>query len=225
MRLIPLAAATAAAAVLLAPAPAQAHPFGPPQTVAVSAQDGRVLVRWGFGATDDISYLAAALGVLPEERILLDGAILYEDADAPLLADAPEFADYLREHIEVAAGGQDCIGDVQPPDDLAADGVVVAFDCPTSSATASVTVDMMLDTHPAYTTMATGPDDQRAVYDAEDTSHDWVLGEGAVTADGADATTTTGAGRSAALQLGGVLGVLAVVAAGATALVRRRSRP
>ncbi len=220
MKLVLPAAALVAAATLIAPAPAQAHPFGPPQTVEVSASGGRVLVRWAFGGTDDISYLAVALGVLGGDRTLLDGAVVYQEGDDTALAAAPQFADYVGEHIRVSNAGDGCEGAVESVAALASDGVTVSYDCPGGLGSVSVAVDMMLDLHPAYRTLATGPDGQRAVYDAADLSHDWALGDGAATlvADSAAA----GLGRSAAIQLGGVTAGLAACGALIALLLRRR---
>lgn len=192
------------APLLLAP-PASAHPFGPPQTAEVSASGDRVLVQWRFGATDDISYLAAALEALPPERILLDGVVLYEDGDDELLAASSAFAPYVLEHVRATRDGADCTGAVDAVDDLPSSGVVVGFSCPGSTEPVSVTVDMLTDLHPAYRTLATGPAGQKAVYAADTPTHDWSLSLEAAPAGSLEA--------SAARQMGLVLGGLGLVLA------------
>lgn len=201
---------------MLAAAPASAHPFGPPQTAEVSASGDRVLVQWRFGATDDISYLAAALEALPPERVLLDGVILYEEDDEALLTSASGFEPYVLEHLRVTRAGSPCAGSVDEVSDLATDGVVVGFSCPTASGPVSVTVDMLTDLHPAYRTLATGPDGQKAVYAADDPTHDWSLSLTPAASSSLEA--------SAARQIGLVLGVLAVAAVVALLVAARLRR-
>lgn len=195
--------------LLVAP-PASAHPFGPPQTAEVSASGDRVLVQWRFGATDDISYLAAALEALPPERILLDGVVLYEEGDDELLATSDAFEPYVLEHLAVTRGGSACSGTVDSASDLAADGVVVGFACPSGTGPVSVTVDMLTDLHPAYRTLATGPSGQKAVYAADTPSHDWSLSLAAAPAESLEAS----AARQMGLVAGGLGLVLAVALGG-----------
>lgn len=210
--------AAAAASLALAPA-AVAHPFGPPQTAEVAAAGDRVEVRWRFGATDDISYLAAALEALPPARILLDGAVLYEEGDEELLAKAPAFADYLLQHVVVTRGGEACAGEIGEIDDLPDEGVAVSFVCPQPTGLVSVTIDMLTDLHPAYQTLATGPGGQRAVYAADAPSHDWEL---ALTATAGDELAAS-AGRQITAVLVG-LGALGALAGGGRWWLRQRRR-
>lgn len=208
----------AASALLLAPAPAEAHPFGPPQTVEVEPAADGVRVQWRVGGTDDLTLLAISLGVLPQDRMLLDGAVVFEDADATTLAAAPELSDYLLAHVEVTTGGTPCAGQVAVTGDLVGDGVELTYDCGAPVAAADVSVTTLTDLHPAYRTLATGPDGQRAVYDAESPRHEWALGEGVTTASSDDDL-----GASAVVQIGAVLGGLLVVGLGALGWVRRRA--
>jgi len=216
---------------LLAAAPtASAHPFGPPQTVEISRTgDDAVSVLWRFGATDDISYLGAGLGVLPEERMTLDGAVFYEDGDDDLLAEADAFHDYLLERLVVTTGGEACEGEVQPAGSLASDGIEVAYACPTAADRVDLTVEMLLDQHPAYRTLASGPAGARQVYDAQHPTHTWQLGpapsgsdDGASDAGSRAGEQATSTGRSAALQLSAVGGGAAVLAAAGWLWLRRR---
>lgn len=200
---------------LVTPSPAAAHPFGDPQTIDVSStEDGEIRLRWKAGGTDDLTALAMALGLLPEERVFLDGAVIYEDGDGDLLAASPKFADYLLERIHVTAG-RACTGEVLAVDDLEADGALLAYDCGPDPASVDVRSDMLTDLHPAYQAMATGPDGQKAVYDGEDRDHAWSLTGGASGDD---------LGRSALVQLGSALGLLVAGGVGAAFYVRRRGR-
>lgn len=209
------------------------HPFGDPQTVEISASGGTVQVHWEVGGTDDLTLLGIHLGVLPEDRIMLDGAITYDDGDGTLVAAAPELEDYLLDHIAVATGGQGCAGEVTAVGDLTADeGADLSFTCPSDSATATVTVTMLTDLHPAYRTLATGPDGQRAAYSRTQDSHEWQLpveagaAPAGTRADSAVTPASDGGdlGQSAALQMGAVGAVLLILVAGAVALRRRTHR-
>ncbi|MEV0811387.1 hypothetical protein [Micromonospora sp. NPDC050200] len=211
----------------LVPGPASAHPFGAPQQIEVAGEgDHGVRVRWLVGGTDDLTLLGIALGVLPEDRVMLDGAVIYEASDVAAMAGAPEFAEYLTERIAVTQDGQPCEGEVSVADDLAADGAEVRFTCPEPVSTVTVTSRMLTDLHEAYRTFARGSDGQKAVYDATHESADWTIGAGADTGSRPASSQTVAAvssGRSALqlLVVGGVL--LAAVAAG-TFWYRRRGR-
>lgn len=201
-----------AAALLLAAPPVAAHPFGDPQTVEISADAAVVRVHWQVGGPDDLTQLAAALGLLPRHRVMLDGAVFPEPDDATLLAASEELETYLLDRIEVDG----CRGEVESTDDLAAQGVLLAFTCPEPVTTAVVTVRTLTDLHPAYRTMASSPDGQRAVYDADHETQEWDLaGRPAPAPD---------LGRSAAVQMGATVAVLAGAAAAAGWALRQRRR-
>ncbi|MFD0785419.1 hypothetical protein ACFQZ8_16040, partial [Micromonospora azadirachtae] len=164
---------------VLVPDPASAHPFGAPQRIEVAGGgDHGVRVRWVVGGTDDLSMLGIALGVLGEDRVLLDGAVTYEPADAEALGKAPEFARYLTDRIGVTQDGTSCPGRVDVADDLASDGAEVLFTCPGPVSKVTVTSRMLTDLHEAYRTFASGPDGQRAVYDGAHESADWRISAG-----------------------------------------------
>ncbi|WP_211348910.1 hypothetical protein [Nocardioides litoris] len=208
-----------AAATLAAP-PAAAHPFGDPQTVEVAGTgDGEVRVRWRAGAGDDLTALAQHLGLLPAERVLLDGAVLTEPGDADLLAGSDALSGYLLGHVRVTADGRGCPGRTAPVADLAVDGVDLLFACGTGApvGAAEVEVTTLTDLHPAYRTLATGPDGQRAAYDAGHPVHAFAL------ADGTGGGTRSSA-AGAALQMGGVLGLAGAAGVGGAFWVRRRGR-
>jgi hypothetical protein len=215
-----LALAAFTATVLAVPAPAEAHPFGDPQTVAIALDADRpqvVHVRWKVGGTDDLTLLGVSLGLLPKDRVLLDGAVFYRDSDAAAIGPSDPFAAYLTKQITVASTGRSCDGTVERPSDLAKTGVIVDYTCPGPVATATVGVRMLTDLNPAYQTLATGPDGQRAVYGSGQYSHDWSLGD-------TPAAGHSGLGASAALQLGLVVGSVLLVAGAVTVLWRRRRR-
>ena len=204
-----------AAAVFGGPAPASAHPFGDPQTVAIAADPARpdvVRVHWKVGGLDDLTVLGVALGLLPQDRVLLDGAVFYEDSDAATIGPSPAFAAYLLKQVTVTSDGQECAGTVAPSTDLARAGAAIAYTCPAAVGVATVAVRTLTDLNPAYRTLAAGPGGARAVYTSDAYSHEWTL-----------SAVRSGAGRSAALQIGAVAVGLLVVAA-AFVLLRRRRR-
>ncbi|WP_127508491.1 hypothetical protein [Actinoplanes solisilvae] len=164
--------------VLGPPVPAQAHPFGDPQTVAIDADPARphvVRVKWKVGGLDDLTLLGVKIGVLPEDRVFLDGAVFYQDSDEAAIAPSGQFADYLLRQIVVTGGGEKCAGTVEPPTELAKRGATVDFTCPAAVGKVDVAVRTLLDLHPAYRTLATGPGGQRAVYQADTATHEWKL--------------------------------------------------
>lgn len=188
--------------------PASAHPFGAPQTATIAGTTGAPEVTWRFGATDDIAYLAVQVGALPPDRMTLDGVVLYEPGDETALAQSDAYADYVLDHIRI----EGCDGSVEAGEDLIADGTTVTFDCPSPASATKIEIDMMTDLHPAYQTLASGPNGQKAAYAGATRSHGWSL----------DESRAAATGLSALLQLGGTLGAIALVGAGGWWLVRRR---
>lgn len=209
----PLKVLAVVAGILLAATaavPASAHPFGAPQTATIAGTTGAPEVTWRFGATDDIAYLAMQVGALPPDRMTLDGVVLYEPGDETALARSEAYADYVLDHIRI----EGCDGSVKAGEDLIADGTTVTFDCPSPASATKIEIDMMTDLHPAYQTLASGPNGQKAAYAGTTRSHGWSLDE-------SRAATT---GLSALLQLGGTLGAIALVGAGGWWFLRRRRR-
>ncbi|MFS3128424.1 hypothetical protein ACLM5J_08450 [Nocardioides sp. Bht2] len=199
--------AWATLASVVVPAPAQAHPFGPPQQAAVDRAPGeqnQVRVRWRVGGTDDLTLLGISLGLLPESRRMMDGAVFFNDADAEALIASPLFADYLLDQVRVTAAGVACPGRVDDVTQLATSGVTLLFACAEEPTEPEVTIKLLTDLHPEYRTLATGPDGQRAVYADGAQTHGWTLtASGQAEIGSADAGS---AGRSAAIQLGAVFG-------------------
>lgn len=200
--------------------PAAAHPFGAPQQMAVDLEPGEdavVRVRWRVGGTDDLTLLGIALGLLPEDRVMVDGAVFFEEADATTLAASPEFADYLLRTITVSTADGVCTGRLHEASELATRGLTLLFDCPGVATESTVAGAMLVDLHPQYRTMASGPDGQRAVYSNENPRHTWTLRPGA-------AAETGGLGdaeRTSVWRLGALVGGAAV---GGLAVWRRRAR-
>ncbi|WP_089009097.1 hypothetical protein [Micromonospora viridifaciens] len=212
---------------VLVPDPASAHPFGAPQQIEVAGKgDHGVRVRWLVGGTDDLTLLGIALGVLPKDRVMLDGAVIPETSDAAAMAKAPEFAEYLTERIAVSQDGRPCAGEVSVADDLAADGAEVIFTCPGPVDTVAVTSRMLTDLHEAYRTLARGPHGQKAVYDATHESVDWTITAGADTGSRPASTQIAAAVSSdrSAWQLFVVGGVLMAVGAAGIFWHRWRGR-
>lgn len=197
--------------------PAAAHPFGDPQTVAITGDGAVVHLRWKVGGLDDLTLLGVALGVLPRDRVMMDGAVIYQPADAVAMAPSPKLSEYLLRQITVASGDKECPGSVRPAADLAKAGVSIDYTCPAAVGEVSVTVKTLTDLNPAYKTLATGPNGARAVYGDGNDRHDWTLG----------AVEESHLGRSAAVQLGAVGGAVGgavlLVVAGVFGVRRRRS--
>ena len=212
----------------LVPDSASAHPFGAPQQIEIAGKgDHAVRVRWLVGGKDDLTLLGIALGVLPRDRVMLDGAVIPEASDAAAMAEAPEFAGYLTERITVTQDGQPCQGEASVADDLAADGAEVLFTCPGPVSTVAVTSRMLTDLHEAYRTLARGPHGQKAVYDAAHESVDWTITGGTDTGSRSASTQVAAAvssGRSALQQLSVVGGVLLAAVAAGIFWHRRRGR-
>jgi len=201
----------------LAPSPAAAHPFGDPQTVAITPDGQRpdlVHVTWRVGGPDDLTLLGVALGLLPGERAKADGTVDYRYTDPGVVGASAKFTGYLLDRITVTgADARPCAGDVEPIHALALKGATVDYVCPGPVATATVAVRMLTDLNPAYRALATGPSGQRAVYDNATESHAWTL---------IGAPPAAGTGRSALWQLATVLGVLLLAVAAFLAFRRRR---
>ncbi|WP_433308978.1 hypothetical protein ACQP0U_19335 [Micromonospora sp. CA-269861] len=220
MTVLALVLLAVTATVTAHPAPASAHPFGDPQTVSITRDEQRpevVRVRWRVGGPDDLTLLGVSLGLLPPDRVLLDGAVDYRTTDPAVIASSELFSAYLLRQITVADGGRRCPGAVAESNALARAGATVDYTCPGPVDTATVAVRMLTDLNPAYRAMATGPAGQRAVYGSGEDSHDWAL-------TGVPGAGSAGRGRSAAVQIVALVGAALVVAVGALLLARRLRR-
>lgn len=224
-------AAAVALAVLLVPTAAQAHPFGPPQTLTLSRGDApnTVRVHWTPGAADDLSYLASGIGLDPRDITTLGSSVAYVKEDAALLQESTAFDDYLLRHVTVSSGGTPCAGAVAAKQRLVAEGAELVFDCGAAAsvtgslATVELGVTMLTDLHPAFQSLVTGPGGQRFVYAGDQTTHAW-----AMDASAAHTTTATRDGaalaRNAALQTGAVIAALLGLGTGAGLWLRSLRR-
>ncbi|MGW7683190.1 hypothetical protein ACWGID_20820 [Kribbella sp. NPDC054772] len=203
--------------VIAGMSPAAAHPFGDPQTVSITA-DGTdravVHVRWKVGGLDDLTLLGVALGVLPQDRVLMDGAVMYQPADSAAIGPSPKFTGYLLRRITVASRGKDCPGSVTSAADVAKAGVSIDYTCPAAVGEIALTVTTLTDLNPAYKTLATGPNGARAMYGDGNERHDWTVGS----------VEDTHLGRSAAIQVGAIALAVLVLAVGGVFGVRRWRR-
>ncbi|MEV4215974.1 hypothetical protein [Micromonospora sp. NPDC049662] len=203
--------------------PADAHPYGYPQTVTVAADAARpdvVHLTWKPGGVDELTVLGVHLGLLPQDRVLLDGAVDTRDKDATILAGSKPFADYLLKQMTVSNAGRACAGTVKKAGDLAASGVDVDYTCWGAVGIARVEVRMLTDLDPAYRTVATGPKGKRQVYGTDEYSHDWLLGD---VPPPAAATGGTGHAQSTTRRLVMSVGPLLLVGA-VGSLLRRQLR-
>ncbi|WP_433364930.1 hypothetical protein ACQPZX_34855 [Actinoplanes sp. CA-142083] len=206
--------------VTLVPSPAQAHPFGDPQTVSIAPDAKRpevVHVKWRAGGPDDLTLLGVSLGLLPNDRIGLDGAVDYQYSDPGVIGKSPKLTTYLLERITVTDGSRPCTGQVQPVAALGLKGATIDYTCAGPVTAATVTVRMLTDLNPAYKTLATGPSGQRAVYEGTDDAHAWTL-------IGAPPAPETGRGHSALVQLAAVIGAVLLIAAACVLIARRLRR-
>lgn len=220
MTVLPLAVLAVTASVTALPPPAVAHPSGDPQTVSIARDDQRpevVRVRWRVGGPDDLTLLGVSLGLLPPDRVLLDGAVDYRTTDPAVIASSERFSAYLLQRITVVDGGRRCLGVVAESKALARAGATVDYTCPGPVDTVTVAVRTLTDLNPAYRATATGPAGQRAEYGSSEDSHDWAL-------DGAPAVVGTNRGHGAVLRLAALVGAAVLVAVGALLLTRRLRR-
>ncbi|MGI5525132.1 hypothetical protein ACQEUX_29925 [Micromonospora sp. CA-259024] len=198
--------------------PAGAHPYGYPQTVTIAADpDHREVlhVRWKVGGVDELTLLGVQLGLLPQERVMLDGAISFQASDATVLGSSEQFASYLLRQMTVSDGGRSCAGAVEAPVDLVESGVNVDYTCPGPVGKARIEIRMLADLDPAYQTVATGPGGERQVYGPGRYAHDWVLGDVPEVSD-------AGVGSSIAPRIATVIGGVLLVAV--VVLLRRQAR-
>ncbi|WP_433536719.1 hypothetical protein ACQPZK_02415 [Micromonospora sp. CA-249363] len=203
--------------------PADAHPYGYPQTVTVAPDAARpdvVHLTWKAGSVDELTLLGVHLGLLPQDRVLLDGAVDTRDKDAAVLANSAPFANYLLKQMTVNGDGHACAGTVKKASDLAADGVDVDYTCPGPLGVARIDIRMLTDLDPAYRTVATGPKGKRQVYGTDEYSHDWLLGDAPPQAA---ADSGTGHGQNTLRRVAMAVGPLLLVAA-VGSLLRRQVR-
>ncbi|MEK8108465.1 hypothetical protein NKG94_32735 [Micromonospora sp. M12] len=127
-------------------------------TIAADAdRDEVVHLRWKVGGADELTLLGVRLGLLPQERVMLDGAVSAQPSDATALASSEQFASYLLKQMILTSDGHPCAGTVDPPRDLTNSGVDVEYTCSGPVGIARIEIRMLADLDPAYRTVATGP--------------------------------------------------------------------
>jgi hypothetical protein len=199
---------------------AQAHPLGPPQQATLSlASATQVRINWKAGASDDLSWLAYDLGLLPADRIMLDGAITPQSSDAGLLADSPALAAYLSRQMTVQSQGQPCQPLVSDTHNLATDGASVIFTCPAPVSQATIELRLLTDLEASYATIATGPDGAQATYTGYATTREWQFDPSAAPA------TPIGVAAASGLSWPVLLVAVPLVAGLGIWILRGRIRP
>ncbi|MER5325515.1 hypothetical protein [Streptosporangium roseum] len=151
-----------------------AHPFGPPPVAKVTADGAVVEVRWS-AAADDLVVLGRAAGEL--------GAAEPGEAGTPALAErlgaSTAVRDYLRRHVGVAQDGRDCPVESVRTENLAADGAVLRFRCPSPVSGVRLTITTLTDADRAYRTVSTTPEGSSGLHTADAPAQRLRLGSGA----------------------------------------------
>lgn len=196
-----VAAAFVWAAQLATPAPADAHPFGPPATAHVDVDGTEVAIVWQ-AAEDDWVALGQSLGAFEDPT---NGPVDTTLTGEQKLARSADVHNYLTERIAVRQNGEPCRPTVLPLADLLRQGARLTFECPRPVADLEIRLDALTDLHTAYRTVLTsdGPmTPDQVLFTSAQTTHQ-------VTMSGDD----TGAG------LGPVAAGTGVAAAGGTAVL------
>jgi hypothetical protein len=142
--------------VLLVPAGAAAHPFGPPPTAYVTYEDDQVGVVW-TAAYDDVLVIGEELGLLREgtsDRFReAETQVAPPRSEEETLERSPELRDYVTERIAVHQGDQRC----EPRmalDDLGEQGIRTVHRCPEPVSEVRLEITMLHDINTAYRTFA-----------------------------------------------------------------------
>lgn len=193
--------------VALAP-PAAAHPFGPPPTARVSAQDRAVTISWS-ATPDDAVAIGELLGLMPEGSVQAyrqeaAAQVAPSSRDEAALSASPLLRRYLTDNIVVEQAGKPCPAEVAPPPDFVHSGATLVATCPEPVEDVTLRITMLHDINEAYRTVAigTGSRPEQAVFTVAAPTAEWRFG------------AATGS-SSAPLPLAGV--ALVIVAAGAAA--------
>jgi hypothetical protein len=143
--------------IMLAPAPAAAHPFGPPLTAQFTADGSDVHVRWS-AADDDWVALGRVTGGFDEPTPT--------DGDGPVAAQgpitglerlqrSPAVAAYLVAGIAISQDGRSCRGAVTDVTDLLERGAGLSYECPRDVDEVEVELTLLTEVHEAYRTVGT----------------------------------------------------------------------
>ncbi|THV32903.1 hypothetical protein [Glycomyces buryatensis] len=180
-----IAFAALATAIAVGPAPASGHAEGDSQTLSMET-DGNTLTAMWTAPADDLLVLGALTGAIPEQReyvFELDEDGDHEqvgDSDAQLLADSPEVADYLAEHVTVRQNGNECPVEVDLSE-LAHHGAELTFECRDPVEAVQVEVTTLTDADPEYRTLvsAEDADEDHFLYTSAESVHEWHFDAGA----------------------------------------------
>lgn len=91
--------------------PADAHPYGYPQTVTITADAARpdvVHQTWKAGGVDELTLRGVHVDLLLQDRVTLHVATSHQPSDATALAPSAPFANYLIRQMTVSGAGQAC---------------------------------------------------------------------------------------------------------------------
>lgn len=202
----------AALGLLLAPAAALGHPFGPPPRAWVTADGSAVDIGWE-AAYDDHLAVGEYLGYFEEgtSQAYVDPNVQVAPprADEEALAASDELRDYLASNIVVTQNGQRCEAQVLSTEAFVDRGARTRHRCPAVAGPLTLRVTMLHDIHDAYRTFGLADDGNAgpfAVFSVEDPEHTVTFEE----LDGEPATTPR-------LVL---IGALVVVAIGTVTIFR-----
>lgn len=182
----------AAAAQLTTPAPAAAHPFGPPATARIDVDGTEVTITWQ-AAEDDWVALGQSLGAFEDPAA---GPVDTTLTGEQKLARSTQVRRYLTERITVRQAGEPCRSTVLPLEDLLRQGARLTFDCPQPAVEVEIRLDALTDLHTAYRTVLTaaGPmTPDQALFTSAQTTHRVSLSGDGQTGGGTALAVGTGA--------------------------------
>lgn len=205
------------AAVVGRPAPAGAHPFGPPPTATVSAEGRRITLDWS-ATPDDAVAIGELLGVMPAgstEAYRQESAaqVAPSAADEARLSGSPRLRQYLVNNIAVIQDGNPCRATVPAIPDFVHAGARIVLDCPAVVEQVDLRITMLHDVNDAYRTFAVGESTApgQSVFTVAEPQHTWRFG-----------VEATGGGTTPTLLA--VIAATLVAGAAVLLLVRRRKR-
>lgn len=205
------------------PPRAEAHPFGPPPTARVWAEDRTVTIDWG-AAPDDLAAIGVELDLLPEETpeeyLEAPTQVAPERDHEDRLSASPELRDYLLERVGVWQDGRPCDGEVRPIERFLTRGATIVHRCPTEVTEVEIEIGLLHDLHSAFRTFAFSASDEaepsQAVFTAASPRHTWRF------AAPAEDEGVGERARSAGVTGLVVLGVLAIAGVAGVELMSRR---
>lgn len=187
-----VAAVAVPVALLALAAPAAAHPFGPPSTARISADDATVSLSW-LAAEDDWVALGQSLGAFDDPTETLTGE--------QKLQRSPAVRDYLLERITVRQDGRPCDAGLATLAELLTKGARLTFDCPAPVVDVEVTLDVLTDLNEAYRTVLT-VEEAPVLFTAERNTQQVRLAGGGTGVGGTVVAVAVGTGAAALLGVG-----------------------